>query len=160
MSILRERAYEDDGIAASRGISGSALAPSPACAPVPIRGEVAVSGPEGQGSAHRSGFPHKVAPLRRTLMTVRITVGNARGWASGQSGRGTAAALSLKAIDRSVCPGYGLTARALRRRVCPVFWAVRLMHRSLVRALRAAPFPAFRTPLRSEDSGRFVLNSA
>jgi hypothetical protein len=114
MSILRERAYEEMAWR-SRAEFGFRVGPLPACAPVPIRGEVAVSGTEGQGSAHRSGFPHKVAPLRRTIVTVRITVGNARGWTSGQSGRGTVVTLSLKATGRSVCPGYGVTARALRR---------------------------------------------
>jgi hypothetical protein len=58
MSILRERAHDWPPPEVARN-SEFRVDSSSTCVPVPFRSEVAVSGPEGQGCAHRSGFPHQ-----------------------------------------------------------------------------------------------------
>ena len=67
-------------------------------------------------------------------MTVRITVGNARGRRSGQSGRCTVSPSSLKATIESVFPGETQLSSALDGRDLPDFSAICLARGSLVRA--------------------------
>jgi hypothetical protein len=48
------------------------------CVPAPIHGEVAVSGPEGQGWYARVPDSHTRWLSRRTLMNIRIFLAHAR----------------------------------------------------------------------------------
>src|SRR5256885_6500088 len=73
--------------------------------PRPDSAEVAISGPGGQGyGAPVPDSRPQAAPVGGTTLTVRMTVGNARGRRQGQSGGRTIS------IWLQIATGYGVSA--------------------------------------------------